>query len=119
MQDNQDLQEFCNSQQKLILDLTRKITLLESEKEHLKNLLETSIPVFTTIEISDEEQIAREQLRRLNHISKDRELTLEESKRVDIFSKILISLKEKKDDIPTSAKHLSDNELLQLVGKSE
>ena len=112
-----ELQEFCDSQQKLIIDLTKKVTLLEKEKDHLKNMLESTIPVFSTITISDEEQIAREQLRKLNTLSKERDLTLEEAKRTDIYSKILLSLMSKNKQIETSAKHLSDVELLQLVSK--
>ena len=41
---------------------------------------------------SDEEMIAKVQLARMKEISMDRELTLEEAKRVEIFTKILLFL---------------------------
>lgn len=114
-----ELQEFCTSQQSLIIELSKKIKSLEDERNHLKTMLDSSIPIYTSITISDEENISREQLGRLKKISDERELTLEETKKVDIFTKILISLSALNKDIDTSAKHMDTAELLQLMNKND
>lgn len=114
-----ELQEFCTSQQSLIIELSKKIKSLEDERNHLKTMLDSSIPIYTSITISDEENISREQLSKLKTISSERELTLEETKKVDIFTKILISLSALNKDIDTSAKNMDSAELLQLMNKND
>src|SRR5271170_5580033 len=92
-----DLQLFAEAQNSTILQLSKKIQKLEEERDHLKKLLESSVPLikeegkegaekFLT---SAEEAICIMQLERLRDISSSRELTLEESRRCEIFSKIL------------------------------
>lgn len=95
------LQKYADAQYKTILSLTKKLKVLEQENGDLKDLLEKTTPILDeekktfslpTVEASsNEEMIAKVQLSRLNEISMDRELTLEEAKRVEIFSKILAS----------------------------
>ena len=45
----------------------------------------------------------------------EKELTLEEAKRVEIFSKILVSLKQKPKDVNAKSKDYSEQELLTLL----
>jgi hypothetical protein len=95
------LQKYADAQYKTILSLTKKLKILEQENNDLKDILEKTTPVLNedkktfslpAVEAaSSEEMIAKVQLSRLNEISLDRELTLEEAKRVEIFSKILTS----------------------------
>lgn len=113
--DSAELQAFCNTQQSLIIKMGKQISELENEKNHLKRLLESSVPIFSTMVVSEEEQIAREQLRRLNEFSKTRELTLEETRKCEIFNKIMTSVNSKPKVIENSAQSKSDSELLKLV----
>lgn len=117
----EDLSAFARAQQKTLVELTKKNKNYEEEIKHLKKLVEGAVPLISNkssaIDFSsnDEEAIAREQLFRLKELSHDKELTLEEAKRVEIFSKILVSLKQKPKDINAKSKDYSEQELLTLL----
>lgn len=117
----EDLQMFCKAQQKTLIELTKKNKEKEDKIKHLEKLLSQTVPVLQTdkpkIEFgaNDEESIAREQLFRLKELSHEKELTLEEAKRVEIFSKILIAGKQKPKDIISNGKQLDTKELLKLI----
>lgn len=116
-----ELKAYSDSQYKLIIDLSKKISDLEAEKAHLKKLLESNsgnliLPDKKELEnIPDEESIARMQLALLRNEAINRELTLEETKKFEIYTKILLSIKGKptKDDGPK--KPLSTEDLLKLA----
>lgn len=116
----EELQAFCKAQQKTLIDMTKKLKASEDEIKHLKKLLEGAVPVINApqkinFSTNDEEQIAREQLFLLKQISAEKELTMEEAKKVEIFSKILTLGKEKKSkglqDIEINAKQSSIEQL--------
>ena len=97
------LQKFAEAQQRAIQTLSKKIKALEDENAELKtNPSSISDRPQTTFQIedlgygSDEEVISKIQLARLKEVSMERELTLEEAKRVEIFSKIIISKEKNK-----------------------
>ncbi len=124
----EDLQAFAKAQQKTLIDMTKKLRASEDEIKHLKKLLEGAVPLVNpptkvTFSAHDEEQIAREQLFLLKTISKDKELTMEEAKKVEIFSKILNSLKDKKPsglrDIELQAKSSSLEQLTATLNVDE
>lgn len=119
-----DLQAFAKAQQKTLIDLTKKLKASEDEVKHLKKLLEGAVPVVNSpakinFEANDEETIARQQLHLLKMISTDKELSLEETKRVEIYSKILNTLKDKPKTIEVNTKNLSIQELTAALGTSE
>lgn len=123
--DLSELQAFANAQQRTIIELTKKLKKAEDETKHLKSLLEKSVPLIESDEskklqkkgflTNDEESICRQQLFLLNQMSAERELTLEESKRVEIFSKILRALEEKPKTVVVESRTLSTEELLASV----
>ena len=122
--DFNQLQEFAQAQQNTIVQLSKKIQKLEDERDHLKKLLESTVPLFNEpgkivtpgkILTSAEEAICVMQLDRLRDISLERELTLEETRRVEIFSKVLASVKNKIKESESRVKQMSDEELLALV----
>lgn len=122
--DFNQLQEFAQAQQTTIISLSKKIQKLEDERDHLKKLLESTVPLFNEpgkviasgkLLTSAEEAICVMQLDRLRDISLERELTLEETRRVEIFSKVLASVKSKPKDSDSKAKEMSNEELLALV----
>jgi hypothetical protein len=116
-----DLRAFANAQQKTLIELTKKNKNYEDELKHLKKLLESAVPVIASeqpkvnFSSNDEESIAREQLFLLKNISAERELTFEETRKVEIFSKILNTLKAKPKDVEVKSQQLTEKELLQLM----
>lgn len=117
------LQEFAEAQQKTIIQLSKKIQKIEEERDHLKTLLESSVPLikregeqsgekFLT---SAEEAICVMQLEKLRDISIGRELTLEETRKVEVFSKVLNIARNAPKTIEIKNKQLSNEELLALV----
>jgi len=122
--DMASLQKYADAQYKTILSLTKKVKLLEQENINLKDILEKSTPLldeekktFNLPEVeasSNEEMIAKVQLARLNEISLERELTLEEAKRVEIFTKIL-SAKGANKSITVQMQKMNNDDLLKML----
>jgi len=119
-----ELQAFARAQQKTITELTKKNKAQDDEIKHLKKLLEGAVPVIQEKPIdfgaNDEEAIAREQLFLLKKMSNERELNYEETKRVEIYSKILMALKDKQPKtIEVKSRQLSDSELLNALTQAK
>lgn len=117
-----ELKTYCGVQFKTITNLTKKLKEKEEEVIHLKTLLEKNVQLMTVnesnvlVDSTDEEQICRTQLRRLRDLSMARELTLEESKKAEIFVKLLLNQINVKDDADEgNVKSLSTAELIKLV----
>lgn len=107
-----ELRAYANAQYNTIINLTKKVNKLEEEKLSLERQVNSRAQVIDTDEVgslilatSDEETICRIQLKKLKDKSlNSEELTLEETKRVEIYTKLLISMKEKsvkKEDAPS------------------
>lgn len=120
-----DLQTFAEAQYKTIQDLTRKNKDLKDEIVRLQKQLENGVqkqddsnpsPITILSTGSDEEIIAKVQLGKLKELSYERELTLEETKRTEIFSKILGSFRELENKTPEAEyKKLDDAQILRLL----
>lgn len=118
------LQDFAQALHLTNISLTKKIKKLEEEKKHLKELAPIPQNLPTTQDpnkflVSSTEVICTVQLDLLREVSLMRELTLEEAKRVEIFSKVLTSEKHKLKDIEPPTKKMSDEELLKLAEGSD
>jgi hypothetical protein len=124
IKDFASLQKYAEAQYKTILSLSRRVKVLEEENVELKDLLEKSTPVlneekknFIAYQVeasSDEEMIAKVQLARMREISMDRELTLEEAKRVEIFTKIL-NTKGSSSPIMLQTQKMDSEDLLKML----
>ncbi len=124
IKDFASLQKYAEAQYKTILSLSRKVKVLEEQNVELKDLLEKSTPVlneekknFVAYQVeasSDEEMIAKVQLARMKEISMDRELTLEEAKRVEIFTKIL-NTKGSSSPIMLQTQKMDSEDLLKML----
>ena len=121
--DFESLQQFAEAQQKTIIQISKKIQKIEEERDHLKTLLESSVPLikkegeqlgerFLT---SSEEAICVMQLEKLRDISSARELTLEETRKVEVFSKVLNAVRNAPKTIEIKNKQMTSEELLALV----
>tara|TARA_R110000868_G_scaffold70612_3_gene207296 strand:- start:906 stop:1331 length:426 start_codon:yes stop_codon:yes gene_type:complete len=132
MKSEDELKAFINSQFKQILQLTKQIkdleTKLSESKEKVKqnnNLAvisqSTSLdnPLDLSIPAEDSKVIAQVQLKMIKELSFERELTLEEAKKVQIFNEILKVKEEKPVTLKANAKVLQDTDLLTLVNGSK
>lgn len=118
----QSLQEYSDSQFHLISKLNEKVARLESENKSLKTMLESNLPSlgFNTtdlsIGISSEQLICETQLVMLKDVAVTRNLTLEEAKKFQIFTDILLKVKaSKKPGDEFGVARLTDDELIHLV----
>lgn len=124
-----ELRVFSEAQQKTIVKLSKKNKELEEEISHLKKLLESTAPIVTTSAepavsaekflTTDQEAICRMQLNRLKEVSYERELTLEEAKRVEIFSKIINVLENSPKTIKVETKSIDSKDLMSLIEHNE
>lgn len=119
----EELQAYNQAQFITINSQSKKINKLENEIKELKQLLQNSIPKdasqissLVIVADSDEEFICRVQIAELKKVCGDREFTLDEAKRLDIFTKILISLKNKsvKDEKDSPTK-MDDAQLMEML----
>lgn len=106
--DMAELQAYAEAQFRSIMDLTKKVTRLEEQNEHLKTkLLSATAKASPTSDlliptISDPETICTTQLSKMKDrcLSGD-ELTLEETKRVEIYTKLLLQIHGKSTETTT------------------
>ena len=122
-----DLKEYSNSQYKTIVVQSKKITELERKVESLEVKLAKSEQANTVSSVlnpnqedkgSDAETICLIQLALLLGAAKNGELTLEETKKVEIYSKTLQMLRSKdvsNQKKPDTGKALTNEELMVLM----
>lgn len=123
---------FAEAQYKTIVELSRKIQKLEDDKKHLESLLESTSPLLPEPKtglldnvIPDEQVIAEVQLNILKSKAlsghSGTELTLEETKKVEAYSKILATLKSASNKKPEDivVKQTSSADLLKLIDSSK
>ena len=113
-----ELQEFAESQFKTIVTQKKKMQEMETEIVHLKKLLEHTAPVLeldSVFTLNDEETISRTQLQKLRDVSLSRELTLEEARKLEIYSKIINSLETRTKKQVLQSKKLSTDDLVRQL----
>jgi len=120
------LQAYSNAQTNTIIELSRKLKEAQDEVSHLKKLLEGSVPLIKpegssgiTSSAGDQEYICRTEINKLREISRDRELTLEECKKLDIYSKILKDLASAPPKINDQPAKKATNEELEAILEAE
>jgi len=127
--DISEIQSYCDAQYATIISLSKKINELEAKNKSLEELLANSTPIVkekaADIQLlsqgTDEETICRLQLK----LFKDRvlagdELTLEETKRVEIYAKLLLAIRtgDKKAE-EKMASQLDDAQLLEFLKETK
>ncbi len=118
-----ELRQYCNSQYAVITELNKKIVQLEEENKHLQELLSKSTPIIDnasgTLEIykdiSDELATCLMQIKLLREKSQGGELTFEDAKKLDIYTKLLLNLKSGKSSEDGIVKKLSEEELMKAI----
>lgn len=130
IKDFDELQSYANAQYNTLIAQSKKIHKLQEEIEKLtvqveqakqqsvvSNALDTSKDLT-----SDAETICLIQLALLNGKSMNGELTLEETKKVETFSKVLLSLNVKADNGDKEKEELGKfdtKDLLNFVNKNK
>ena len=116
------LKEFAYAQNLTIVSLSKKIQKLEDERDHLKKLLESSVPLISPIKNeneNDSEYICTMEISKLRDISTQRELTLEECRRLETYFKILTQINNRPKKEEKEVEKLSDSEVLKLVENND
>lgn len=124
--DPEQLKALCDSQYKTIIELSKKIQELEQENKTLKddsklkaaftgNVLKLPEKEGEIVKLAktDQEVICTMQLFHIKNNALNRELTLEEARKVEIYSKILATLNSKDGSKDAEFKKLSDDDLLK------
>lgn len=113
-----ELKVYSDAQYRTILELNKKINALEQENISLKRAASAANAEQKTdilSKASDEQTICETQLAILRDRALDGELTMEESRKADLFARLLITLRDpsrKKDD---GLKGLDTKQLLKIV----
>lgn len=124
--DLKSLQEFAVAQNTTILQLSKKIQMLENKLKHSEELLKTNVPNISSqlpgIKINaenDAEYICIIEIAKLKTLTNERELTLEENRKFDTYYKILNNIKSK-PNVEKEVESLPTNNLLEIAeGKKD
>lgn len=121
-----DLQSYSDAQFKTIVELNKQIAQLKAENESLKLMLEQSIPDLSLqtsdigLGISNEQLICETQILLLKNDAMLRPLTMEETRKLEIFSNVLDKVKRgSKDPVEIEVNKLTNNDLLQIINESK
>jgi hypothetical protein len=111
--------EYAAAQFQVIADLQKKLARLEEENKSLQLMLEGTVPLIQnpTMQITgitNEQLICETQIKRLKDAACERELTLEESRKFQIFVDTLQKIRPEKGD-ELNADAIPEADLLQLV----
>jgi hypothetical protein len=111
-----DLQEFCEKQFIQIQSLCKEVEGLKNENEHLKKLLTSNESfIIDTVKPTPEELICLQQIQMLQQTSEAMALTLEESKKLDTYVKLLRIIRNKEKVDESFLKNTDTKDLLKLV----
>lgn len=116
---------YCKSLESGLIKLTKEINSLKEKNEQLENIIKQTTPIIETeeqkrlkqtiLDVSDEEAIAIMELAKLKEISLQRDLNADECRRYDIYTKSLLSIREKGKKRPSSGAEPTDEELLSRL----
>ncbi len=121
MDTDEEKLDFMTAQFEVISSLNKQVDQLKIEKRHLEHLLKDATPILASLpikedsDLSTEQKICKEQLLLLKDISNTRELTAEEARKVETYSKILQATKDPNKKKASSADNLPVADLLKLV----
>lgn len=120
-----ELQEYCNAQYAALNNSLSRIKEMEAEIEHLKTLIGDSAQLVEKkpeLEVSAEQAICEMQIQRLQKAALQRELSLEETKRLDLLIKNLYLSKGQATQINKTTFNpsgYSDMDLMKIAQQPE
>jgi len=104
-----ELEAYIEAQNEIIIELNEKVKKLEAQNTPSSEIIPTAN------EEDVDREICRMQLDKLYQKAHGRELSMEETKKAEIFTKLLISLDQKPKKSKNPATDLSDEDLLAEV----
>lgn len=113
-----ELKAYASAQYTTILNLNDQLTSAKAEVAHLKEMLDASVPNIkksALLAASPQEEACKREIYKLNQRSLTNPLTLEETKKLEIYTKLLLAIENKAKPTDESLKDLSDEELMSLV----
>lgn len=124
-----DAKAYQKAQSATIVSQTKEINVLRKQKEQIEKEFEKLTMDYVQLkalnpsssgqfEVSDEETICIVQIAILKNLAMQRELTLEECKKVEIYCKVLKELRGKKVDKEEPKMEALTNEQLMEMMKS-
>jgi hypothetical protein len=124
--DIKQLSSLLESSQSENIKLVKLINEYKDKVSHLENMLQNAVPIINSNRIQkfeqlDEETIAELQLQKLKGIAESRDLTLEEARKFEIFSKVKKMAKEGRTTSPILPKlpeGTNKSQLLQIAEMS-
>lgn len=120
-----ELKDFTKEQHKTIMNLTSQISQLKKENELLKQgnsvVQNSEKPLISQPPFYEDyqENICRMELKKLHDVSMERALTLEETKKVEIYTKLLIQIDARPKTLQVDAKAEKTDDLLKLISNNE
>lgn len=119
--EKKDIEAFAVKQQEIIELQQFEIKTLKEKNQHLEQLLTSLSKGESVKEVSQEEMICIEQIFLLKRKSSERELTLDEAKRLDLFIKNLKVIRGdsiKNADI-ISVERMDENDLIKIATSTD
>lgn len=120
-----EMKAYSEAQYKTIIALNQKINELEAKNKSLEEILANSVPMVkeqaAEIQLlsqgTDEETICRIQLKLLkDRVLAGDELTMEETKKADIYARLLLAIKQgNKKEAEKLTEKLDDGQLLDFL----
>lgn len=120
-----EMREYANAQYNTIVTQSKKITQLEEEIRHMKRLLAEATPLLpvstdqSALHVNDEEFIARIEIKKLRDVSMARELTMEETRKLEVYAKLLHQLNNVPKKLIIDTKKMSADTLLASLDNAE
>lgn len=118
---NKDLKDFAHQQQVVIETLLTSNKNLEEKVKHLENLLLSLENNNIVSQITPEEMICIEQINGLKSKSSNRELSLDEVKRLDLLVKNLRLIREQSTQVINTKEYsnVKEAELVAIATQTE
>lgn len=115
-----EIQQICDAQIAQIFSLRQEIEKYKKEIDHLKTLLYNATPLISTDnKMTDEEFIALNELKKLKFKSENEDLTYEDSKRVELYFKVLNAIRHPKEEkVKEPFKEVSTEDLLSQLSET-
>jgi hypothetical protein len=114
----EDMLKIVQSMSYQIEVMSKAIKEKDDKIFHLENMLSKSVPIIGSPEY-DEVSIAKEQLKRIGHQAYNRELTSDEARRFEIFSKVIQNSEKGQSKSPSfnRLRDVSPDKLLDVAAK--
>jgi cell shape-determining protein MreC len=114
-----ELKSFSEAQTKTLIELQNKFELAKKENAHLKELLKSTAPLLPKsahiIVVEDEETIAKMEISKLRDVSIERALTYEETKKLEVYFKILQAIRAAPKTLDQPSRTMSSEELAAIA----